>query len=95
MKESRVCARIVSTGSEGIKQCEIITIRGNRVGAGQVLMSVIDMVQLVFSPGLFGVGCRHRGMMLKDAEECDDDWNCFGFCWGWLGRWAGGSWTQC
>src|SRR5882724_5924586 len=30
-KESRVCTRIVSTGFEGIKQCEIITIRGNRV----------------------------------------------------------------
>jgi len=31
LKESRVCTRIVSTGSEGIKQSEIITIRGNRV----------------------------------------------------------------
>ena len=51
-KESRVCTRIVSTGSEGIKQHELITIRGNRVGAGQVLRSVIDGVQSVFSLGL-------------------------------------------
>ena len=34
-KESRVCTRIVSTGSEGIKQHEIITIRGKQ---GQGLM---------------------------------------------------------
>jgi len=31
-EESRVCTVIVSTGSEGIKQCEVITIRRNRVG---------------------------------------------------------------
>jgi len=36
--------RIVSTGLEGIKQCEIITIRGNRVRAGQVLRLAIDRV---------------------------------------------------
>jgi len=30
-KESRVHTRIVNTESEGIKQHEIITIRGNRV----------------------------------------------------------------
>ena len=47
--------RIVSTGSEGIKQHEIITIRGDRVRAGQVLMSVIDGVQLIFGPGLLGL----------------------------------------
>jgi len=52
VKESRVCTRIVGTGSEGIKQCEIITIRGNRVRAVQVPMSVIDGVQSVFSLGL-------------------------------------------
>jgi len=54
-KESRVCTRIVSTGLEGIKQCEMIAIRGNRVRAGQVLMSAIDGVRLVFSPGLLGL----------------------------------------
>src|SRR5882724_10819446 len=32
VKESRVCTGVVSTGSEGNKQHEIITIRGNRVG---------------------------------------------------------------
>jgi len=31
-KESRVCTGVVSTGLEGIKQHEIITIWGNRVG---------------------------------------------------------------
>ena len=77
-----MCTRIVSTGSEGIKQYEIITIRGNRVRAGKVLMLAIDMVWSVFGPGLFGVGCRHGEMRLEDAEECDNDWNCFGFCWG-------------
>ena len=50
----------VSAGLEGIKQHEIITIRGNRVRAGQVLMLVIDMVQSVFGPRLFGV-VRRQG----------------------------------
>ena len=54
-KESRVCTGIVSTGSEGIKQCDIITIRGNRVRAGQVPILAIDMVQSVFSLGLLGL----------------------------------------
>ena len=40
-----------------IKQHEIITIRGNRVVAGQVLILVSDMVQSVFSLGLFRVVC--------------------------------------
>ena len=31
-KESRMCTRVVSTGSEGNNQCGINTIRGNRVG---------------------------------------------------------------
>ena len=31
VKESRVCIRIVNTGLEGIKQGEIIAIRGNTV----------------------------------------------------------------
>jgi len=48
---------------EEIKQCEIITILGNRVRAGKVPMSVIDVTQLVFSPGLFGV--VHRGGYLR------------------------------
>ena len=55
MKESRVCTRLVSTVSEGIKQHEIITIRGNRVGAGQVLRSAIDGFQSVFGLGLSGL----------------------------------------
>ena len=51
-KKSRVCTRIVSIGLEGIKQCEIITIRGNRIRAGQVPRSAIDGVRSVFSLGL-------------------------------------------
>ena len=50
-----MCTRIVSTGLEGIKQCEIITIRGNRVEAGQVLRSVIDGISSVFGLGLLGL----------------------------------------
>jgi len=50
-----VCTKIVSAGSEGIKQCEIITIRGSRVRAGQVLKLVIDRVLLVFGLGLLGL----------------------------------------
>ena len=41
--------------SEGIKQCEIITISGNRVGAGQVPRSAIDGVRSEISPGLSGL----------------------------------------
>jgi len=87
-----VCTRIVSTGSEGIKQCENIAIKGNRVRAGQVPKSVIDGVQS-FGLGVVGVICGQEEMVLEDAEKCNDDWNCFGFHWGWLGRWAGGLWT--
>ena len=62
-----MCTGIVSTESEGIKQHEIISIRGNRVRARQVLMLAIDMVWSVFSLGLLGLsmdkendigGCR-------------------------------------
>jgi len=62
----------VSTGSnsEEIKQCEIITVLGNRVGAGEVLMSVIDVTQSVFDPGLVGVVCRQGKTMLEDVEGC-------------------------
>ena len=38
-----------------IKQCEIITILGDRVRAGKVPMSAIDVAQLVFGQGLSGV----------------------------------------
>jgi len=69
----------VSTGSEGIKQHEILTIRGNRVRAGQVPMSAIDGVQSVFSLGLFGVSHGQGETMLEDAGECNHDWNCFRF----------------
>jgi len=70
-----VCTGTVSTGlkSEEIKQCEIITILGDRVRAGKVLMSAIDVAQLVFSLGLFGVVCRQGKTMLEDAERCDND----------------------
>jgi len=44
----------VGNDHDRIKQCEIITIRGNRVRAGQVLMLVIDMVQSVFGWGYQG-----------------------------------------
>jgi len=46
-----------STGSksEEIKLHEIITILGNWVRAGKVLMSVSDATQLVFSLGLVRV----------------------------------------
>ena len=72
-----MCRGIVSTGSEGIKQHEIITIRGNRVRAGQMPMLVIDVVQLVFGPGLFRVVCRQGEMTLQVSS-------------GFSGRWTGG-----
>ena len=62
----------ISTGSklEKIKQHEIITIFGNIVGAGEVLMSVIDVTQLVFSPGLVRVVHRQGRMTLEDLGGC-------------------------
>ena len=62
-----MCTGTVSAGLEGIKQHEIITISGNRVGAGRVLMSVIDVARLEFGLGLFGVVHRQGEMMLEDA----------------------------
>jgi len=56
-----------------IKQCEIITILGDRVGAGKVPMSVIDVAQLVFGQGLSGVFNRQGETMLEDVERCDDN----------------------
>ena len=38
VKNQGVCTGTASTGLEGIKQCENITIRGNRVRAGHVPM---------------------------------------------------------
>jgi len=52
---------------------EIITISGNRVGAGEVLMSVIDVTWSVFGPGLVRVFCRQGKMMLEDVEGCNND----------------------
>ena len=66
-KNQEVCTGTVSTESEGIKQCEIITILGNRVGAGRVPMSVIDVTQLEFGLGLFRVVHRQGETMLEDA----------------------------
>jgi len=65
----------VSTGlkSEEIKQCEIITILGNRVGAREVPMLAIDVTQLVFGLGLFGAVHRQGKMTLEDMEGCGDD----------------------
>jgi len=68
-----VCTGTVSTGLEKIKQHEIITILGDRVGAGKVLILAIDVAWSVFSPGLFRVVHRQRETMLEDAERCDDD----------------------
>ena len=64
-----------STGSKvgGIKLCKIITILGNRVGAGEVLMLAIDVTQSVFGPGLVGVVHRQGKAMLEDVEWCDND----------------------
>jgi len=83
---------MVSTGvnSEGIKQCEIITILGNRVRAGKMLMSVIDVTQLVFSPGLVRVVHRQGRMTLEDLGGCIVDWSHFGFHQGSLGGGLGG-----
>ena len=52
------------------KQCEIITILGDRVRAGKVLMLVIDVAWLVFGPGLFGVVHRQGETMFEDVERC-------------------------
>jgi len=41
--------------SEEIKQHEIITILGNRVGAEKVPMLAIDVTKSVFSPGIVRV----------------------------------------
>jgi len=87
MQEQRikaVCTGTVSTGSEEIKQHEIITIWGNRVRAGRVPMLATDVVWLVFGLGLLGVVHRQGEMMLEDAEECNNDGYHFGFCWGML-----------
>src|SRR5882724_4205224 len=75
MQEQRikaVCTGTVSTGSEEIKQHEIITIWGNRVRAGRVPMLATDVVWLVFGLGLLGVVHRQGEMMLEDAEECNN-----------------------
>ena len=45
-------------------------------------MSAIGGVQSVFGPGLFGVVHGQGETTFEDAEECDNDWNHFGFCWG-------------
>jgi len=46
-----VCTGTVSTGSKSeIKQCGIITILGDRVGAGKVTMLAIVVAESVFSP---------------------------------------------
>ena len=79
--------------SEEIKQHEIITIFGNRVGAGKVLMSVIDVTQSVFGPGLVRVVYR-QGITLEDVWGCIDNWNHFRFHQGSLGM-GWGSWKQC
>ena len=52
-------------------------------------ISAIDMVQSVFSLGLFGVVHGQGETMLEDAEECDDDWNHFRFHQGILGGQTG------
>ena len=44
-------------------------IFGNRVRAGKVQMLAIDVAQLVFSLGLFGVVCRQGETMLEDTES--------------------------
>jgi len=64
----------VSTGLklEEIKQNEIITIFGNRVGAREVPMPAIDATWLVFGPGLVRVVHRQGKTMLEDVE-CNDD----------------------
>jgi len=70
----------VYTGTEGtgskseeIKQCEILIFLGNRVRAEEVPMLAIDVTQLVFSPGLFGVVHRQGRTMLEDIGGCDND----------------------
>ena len=45
MKNQGVCKGIVSTELEGIRQCEIITIRGNRVRPGKVHWKLIGSSQ--------------------------------------------------
>jgi len=57
---------------EEIKQCEIITILRDSVGAEKVLMSVIDVAWSVFGPGLFRVVHRQGKTTLEDMEGCDD-----------------------
>ena len=60
-EESRVCTRIVSTGSEGIKQHEIITIRRKQ---GQGLMETDVGLQPKYESS--GWGCMPR------CPECWD-----------------------
>jgi len=59
--------------SEEIKQCEIITILGNRVRTGKVPMSAIDVTQSVLGPGLVGVVHRQGRMMLEGIGGCDNN----------------------
>jgi len=77
-RDAKVMNQVVYTGmvntgskSEEIKQHEIITILGNRVGAGEVPMSAIDVTQLVSGPGLVRVVHRQVKMTLEDVEGCD------------------------
>jgi len=58
---------------EKVKQHEIITILGDRVRAGKVLMLVIDVAQSVFSLGLLRVVCKQGEMTLEDVEGCNDN----------------------
>ena len=55
-----------------IKQHEIITILGGRVGAGKVPMSAIDVAWSVFSLGLFGVVHR-QGENIGGCRKCDNE----------------------
>ena len=73
---------------EKIKQCEIITILGDRVGAGKVLMLAIDVAQSVFGLGLFGLSVdkeRWHWRMQKGVMMIEFTSGFIGVCWevGW------------
>ena len=82
-----MCIGTVTTGSEEIKQCEIITILGDRVRAGKVPMSVIDVAQSVFGPGYSGlfIDKERHWRMWKGVMTIEFTLGFIGVCWevGW------------
>ena len=77
-----MCTGTGSTGSESeeIKLDENLLYWENRVGAGKVPMSVIDVTQSVFGPGLVGFSTDMR--MVMEMLRVQQHLKSFRFCQG-------------